>query len=793
MLVSVLIPFREGDPVRRRNLDWITGRLKALHPEWEVIIEYEPLDQPSFQKARGLNLAFARSTGDVVIQMDAEIFALPEHLEESVRLAEQHGWCLVRRIYKLEPEMSQAICEGPVDAEPPAEGSVETWRKDGPGRWGWGYSVAVRRDKWLPFDERFVGWGHEDVAWSHAMRTLVGEPAWQEGAMYHLWHPTTAQDESKRTGSLHANQRLVRSYKAALGRPALMKQVMAAGAALRRRETPGWQVAGPLGQPAQVARRPGRAPGWQAGAAQAQAQREQLARYLEWVKAEGGQEGPTHLATMLSDGQQERLCWLRAESAGTIMELGCNWGYVLAYVRGHIGVDWNQHSIELARILNPSLEFRCEDVRELSAGDRSVDTVILPDILEHLAWEDVPGVVRAAQRVARQRVLITLPAPDSRYATSPKHRWLATGDKVEALIAECGGRAGKAGDFVTILWQRGGAYAQPQLPVTFYADKPNYVDHLAPIYSAMNGHATFEVSTPALQYYCAEQGIEARVRRPVRGRSPGVLVLATVYSPGTMRAFGLGKKLVLINHGSGQGWVGNPHSSYAGGPRRGHFSLILEPGEEPAERDRQACPKSRVVAIGCPKLDRWAGYEKPADITQQVIAIGFHMPTMVCPESRGAFAHYKAGLPAVVAWCREQGHEVLGAGHPTMWDTLQPFWEGLGVEPVPDWDDVMERATLYVRDQCSTLYEFASLDKPVVVLNAPWYRRDVEHGLRFWTTADVGVQCDSPEGLIPAIEAALADPPEQQEKRRAAVRRTYAYLDGRATERAVEEILRLGG
>lgn len=772
MRVSVLIPFRDGDPVRRRNLDWITGRLHALHPEWEIIVEYEPLDEPAFQKAAMLNRAFARSTGDVVIQMDAEIFLLPEHLEESVRLAEQHGWCFVRELYKLEPELSARICAGPVNAEPPPGDDDGRPLLHKEGVWGWGYSVPVRRDKWLPFDERFIGWGYEDVAWHYAMQTLVGQPAWMEGAMYHLWHPLTAQDESKRTGALQANQRLARSYKAAQGRPALMLREIAAGVAPRPRSGP---------------------PSRQAGAAQAQAQREQLTRYLDWVHTEGGQEGPTHLATMLSDGQQERLRWLRDESVGTIMELGCNWGYVLAYVRGQIGVDWNRHSIELARILNPTVEFRCEDVRELSAADREVDTVIMPDMLEHLAWEDVPGVVRAAQRVARQRVLITMPAADSQYATSPKHRWLASPDRVAALTAECGGRAGKAGDFVTILWRRDGAYIQPRLPITIYANKRNYVDHLKPIYSALNGRALFEASSEDIRDYCREQGIEARLHRGVRGVSPGVLVLATVYSSGTMRTFGLGKKLVLLNHGSGQGWAGNPHSSYAGGPRRGQFALILEPGEEPAKRDRRACPKSRVVAIGCPKLDRWADYEKPADITRQVIAIGFHMPTLVCPESRGCFPYYRPILPEVVAWCREQGHEVLGAGHPTMWANLRPYWESLGVEPVSDWDAVMERATLYVRDQCSTLYEFASLDKPVVVLNAPWYRRDVEHGLRFWACADVGMQCDSPEGLIPAIEAALLDPPEQQEKRRAAVNRVYAHLDGRATERAVEEILSLGG
>ena len=56
-----------------------------------------------------------------------------------------------------------------------------------------------------------------------------------------------------------------------------------------------------------------------------------------------------------------------------------------------------------------------------------------------------------------------------------------------------------------------------------------------------------------------------------------------------------------------------------------------------------------------------------------------------------------------------------------------------------DFDEVMERSTLYICDNSSTLYEFASTGRPVVVLNAPWFRRDIEHGLRFWEHADVGV------------------------------------------------------
>ena len=50
------------------------------------------------------------------------------------------------------------------------------------------------------------------------------------------------------------------------------------------------------------------------------------------------------------------------------------------------------------------------------------------------------------------------------------------------------------------------------------------------------------------------------------------------------------------------------------------------------------------------------------------------------------------------------------------------FYEAHGIEYVPDFDDVLRRADVYACDNSSTLYEFASTGRPVVVLNAPWYR-----------------------------------------------------------------------
>jgi hypothetical protein len=91
----------------------------------------------------------------------------------------------------------------------------------------------------------------------------------------------------------------------------------------------------------------------------------------------------------------------------------------------------------------------------------------------------------------------------------------------------------------------------------------------------------------------------------------------------------------------------------------------------------------------------------------------------------------------------------------------------------------------------STIYEWASTGRPVVVVNSKDYRRELKHGLRFdWgPVTNVGVQCDRPADIIDAIAEALQDAPERRRAREQALDIVYAYRDGSAAQRAADALL----
>lgn len=298
----------------------------------------------------------------------------------------------------------------------------------------------------------------------------------------------------------------------------------------------------------------------------------------------------------------------------------------------------------------------------------------------------------------------------------------------------------------------------------------HFIHHLAPVYRALKRPGTF-YAPPALHSVAGSRGVSAQWPP---SETPRPLLVASYGDLKKARAYGR-THLALMEHGYGQSFSSD-HPSYAGGRDRDDVGLFLVSNEHSAQRNRERYPNARVEIVGCPKLDdlpaREAG-EGP------VAAISFHFDAhMVAPEATGTLRHYRRALPEIAA-----AFSLIGHAHPRYLMVADRHYRRHGIETVADFADVCRRADVYVCDYSSTIYEFASTGRPVVVLNAPWYRREVDHGLRFWS-AIPGIQVDDPDDLVGAIAEALADPPARQAEREAALDMVYAYRTGGAQRAA---------
>lgn len=315
-----------------------------------------------------------------------------------------------------------------------------------------------------------------------------------------------------------------------------------------------------------------------------------------------------------------------------------------------------------------------------------------------------------------------------------------------------------------------------------YATEKHFLEHIAPAWLALPESARGVLTVPrpllptarALDIENVRVGYALGMNRahvPVLVASWGDLVRSRPRS------------VVFMEHGAGQTYEPQ-HRSYAGGFGRERVSLFLCPSERVAAINRAAYPDARVDVVGCPMLDRWHGRDYPRH-DPPVVAISFHWDARLFPEARTAFPHYQGVLGELAS---QPDFRVIGHGHPRIIRRLAPTFRAEGIEVVSDFDQVLERADLYACDNSSSLFMFASTGRPVVVMNAPWYRRNVDWGLRFWDAADVGYQVDEPDEVVPMIRDALVDPPAQRQRREEIVAGIYAHRDGTAAQSAADAI-----
>lgn len=301
-----------------------------------------------------------------------------------------------------------------------------------------------------------------------------------------------------------------------------------------------------------------------------------------------------------------------------------------------------------------------------------------------------------------------------------------------------------------------------------FARRKHYIDHLAPVWNAMpaDRRGICYVNDQCLDY--ATEKIGAGVV-PVldlpQGDDP---VLVCAY--GDMnRASRAGRILINMEHGTGHTF-GTP--AYPDGRgKRDEIDFFLAPNDYTARKIRSIRMKP-VRVVGTPKMDRLLkiSQENPNDGT---VCIAFHWGNKKTkpPEAGSALEHYRAVLPIL-----KRQYRLIAHGHPLAEDEHRSMFADIGIEYIESFEDVCRRATVYVNDLSSTLYEFMALGKPVILLNAPWFRKDVHHGIRFWDYSDIGLSVENPKDIFQALDKTLARPHLLEDEREKARRDLYPFL-----------------
>lgn len=324
--------------------------------------------------------------------------------------------------------------------------------------------------------------------------------------------------------------------------------------------------------------------------------------------------------------------------------------------------------------------------------------------------------------------------------------------------------------------------------IDLLASEGHFLDHLAPIFLALPEERRGIVHTPpGLVERATALGLP-EPRWLLKGETLEAGPPVLVASHGDYKRAGQ-RPIVLGEHGAGQSYS-HAHPSYAGGGGRGRAVLFLCPNHQAARRNRRRYPKIPVAVVGMPVMDRLRHAPGP---TGKKVAVSFHWRCKVAPEADTALDHFLPVLYTTAVALAVEGYELVGHAHPRIAAEASRRYREAGIPFAASFEEVVTEAAVFAVDNSSTLYQFAALDRPVVVLNSPRYRRNVNHGLRFWDEAGVGLNVSRPRDLCRSILAALEDPPEVRDRRRESVGRVVPFCDGSSASRAAEAVMALLG
>jgi len=139
-------------------------------------------------------------------------------------------------------------------------------------------------------------------------------------------------------------------------------------------------------------------------------------------------------------GMQVVLDQLARLSFGSVVDIGCGDGRFLREVAKRypnarlLGVDVSERAIQLARAMNPTLEYKAINIVEESLPD-SFDVVTLIEVLEHIPPQQVASFLKAVVDNTKDSGWLVLTVPHANVAVLNKHYQHFTSHHLQALLS----------------------------------------------------------------------------------------------------------------------------------------------------------------------------------------------------------------------------------------------------------------------------------------------------------------------------------------------------------------------
>lgn len=152
--------------------------------------------------------------------------------------------------------------------------------------------------------------------------------------------------------------------------------------------------------------------------------------------------------------QKERIDWLKENISGNSLEIGCATGFVTSYVEADVGLDINKYRVKLGKTKHPEKDFIISTAVCLPFKKKAFDTVLIPEVLEHVTIQQAEKILSEARRVGG-KILITLPNADKinydkSLVETPEHKWFPTKEIILKLIKTCKIQYTSENDFILV-------------------------------------------------------------------------------------------------------------------------------------------------------------------------------------------------------------------------------------------------------------------------------------------------------------------------------------------------------